>query len=260
MEPGAEIAEKIIADVSKSIAGSGSKQRIAKKIARGTASYADALAYAQESGRAMAKSMGKRLPELLTDGKLYRKAAEQAVRRPMEYGAKDVIDVAADIQNELNTLAEIGIKAIRPDINQDQIEGIIRGIVNAEDYQKGQDTFLQQVLNFLEGTVDDCVRENADFQYEAGLSPKIERRADANCCKWCSKLEGVYEYADVKNYGNDVFRRHKNCHCLVLYNPGNGSKRRQNVHTRAWEDEGRKQQRAELARQLAEEIRTGRKP
>ena len=85
--------------------------------------------------------------------------------------------------------------------------------------------------------MDDCVRENADFQYKAGLSPKIERRTVGKCCEWCSKLAGTYEYDDVKDRGNDVFRRHKNCHCIVSYNPGDGSKRRQNVHTGRWTTE-----------------------
>ena len=41
----------------------------------------------------------------------------------------------------------------------------------------------------------------------------------------------------MRGSGNDVFRRHKNCHCLILYNPGDGSKRRQNAHTKRWTEE-----------------------
>lgn len=87
--------------------------------------------------------------------------------------------------------------------------------------------------------MDDFVRENADFQYKAGLSPTIERKTTGKCCAWCSNLAGSYPYEDVKDKGNDVFRRHKNCHCQILYNPRDGSKRRQNVHTRQWTDDGK---------------------
>ena len=251
MESNAEALARVIAEMSKGMADSGAADRIAGKIANGKATYADALAYAQESGRVITKSLKKNIQKVLTDGKLYREAAETVIKEPMQIGAADVIDIAAEIQDELNELAGIGIQAIRPDINADQIDGIITGICNAENYAAGENTLMQQIANFLEGTVDDCVRENADFHYNAGLSPKIERRADAKCCSWCSALAGVYDYADVKNAGNDVYKRHNNCHCQVLYNPGDGSKRRQNVHTRSWEDD--RAERIAKAEAMAEE-------
>lgn len=185
------------------------------------------------------KSMMENIPDVLTDGKLYRAAANEVVGRPMRKGAEQVIDAAAEVQKAMNEAAGIGINAIRPEINDDQINGIITGICNAEDFQNGSKTFFDQIGNFLEGTVDDCVKENAEFQYQAGLSPRIERRADAKCCSWCSALAGIYDYEDVRDSGNDVYRRHNNCHCQVLFDPGDGSKRRQNVHTKAWTNEER---------------------
>ena len=77
--------------------------------------------------------------------------------------------------------------------------------------------------------------DNADFQYKAGLSPKIVRTSTGNCCEWCDKLAGTYEYSDVRKTGNNVWRRHSYCRCLVDYHPGNGKK--QNAHTKIWENE-----------------------
>ena len=51
------------------------------------------------------------------------------------------------------------------------------------------------------------------------------------CCKWCGRLVGTYDYATVRNTGNDVFRRHKYCRCTVEFIT-NG--KRQNVHTKKW--------------------------
>ena len=90
----------------------------------------------------------------------------------------------------------------------------------------------EPIINFAQAIVDDTVRVNADFQYKAGLSPKIIRTSTRKCCKWCDKLTGVYEYEEVSDNGNDVFRRHKYCKCLVEYAPGDGTK--QNVHTKRW--------------------------
>ena len=82
------------------------------------------------------------------------------------------------------------------------------------------ETFFDQVGNFLEGHLDDSVHDNAGVQYVAGLDPTLTRTATAKCCKWCDQLAGTYDYEKVRNKGNDVWKRHKNCHCIIDYNPG----------------------------------------
>jgi hypothetical protein len=77
--------------------------------------------------------------------------------------------------------------------------------------------------NFSQSIVDDAVRKNADFQWKSGLEPKMVQMAEYKCCEWCSKLEGTYRYEDVKDTGNDVFRRHENCRCKVTYVPSKGN-------------------------------------
>lgn len=212
-------------------------QIIESKLKKHTATYADAEDYAQDIGKILTDIFREYLPEALTDGKLYRAAAEVLVQQPMINAGKDVAEVTKRIQQALNDEAGIGIKAIDPGLNQDQMNGIITGICNAESYDSYVERFMDQVAGFFEGEVDDFVRENADFQYKAGLSPTIERKTVGKCCSWCSKLAGTYPYEDVRDRGNDVFRRHNNCHCMILYNPADGSKRRQDVHLREWGSE-----------------------
>lgn len=237
MENNAEVLARIIEEMTAGMNGSRKARQIAEKISSGTATYADAYDYARESSRVMTASMRRNVPDVLTDGRLFRAEADKVIRVPMEQSGKKVAETAAEIQQQLNEAAGIGIRGIEPEINEDQITGIITDICNADSYEAGKENLFTQVENFLEGTVDDCVRENADFQYKAGLSPTIERKADGKCCEWCSRLVGSYPYEDVKDRGNDVFRRHKNCHCQILYNPGDGSKRRQNVHSRQWTED-----------------------
>lgn len=256
MDRNAEVLARIIEEMSSGMEGSRKAKEIAEKIARGKATYDDALEYARESGRIMTGSMKRNLPEVLTDGKLYRAEADVVVRQPMKRSGKQVAETAAQIQQQLNEQAEIGINAIVPEVNEEQITGIITGICNAESYESGSGQLFSQIENFLEGTVDDCVRENAEFHYQAGLEPTIERRAVGKCCSWCEAVAGTYRYSDVSDKGNDVFRRHKNCHCIVSYNPGNGSKRRQNVHSKRWTDTGRDDRIALAGRVAAEEHKT----
>jgi hypothetical protein len=60
------------------------------------------------------------------------------------------------------------------------------------------------------------------------MRPRIIRASVGGCCKWCNDVAGVYEYPNVPK---DVFRRHRYCRCIVEYDPGDGSKRK-NVHTK----------------------------
>lgn len=203
-------------------------QIIESKLARHTATYTDAEHYAQEVGRILTDIFREYLPEALTDGKLYRAAADVLVKDPMMRAGNDVGRIARMIQQDLNDRAGIGMNAIVPELNEDQIDGIITGICNAETFAGSKELFMDQVSNFLEGHVDDFVRENAGFQSDAGLTVTVQRIADAKCCKWCSNLAGNYQYELVRDKGNDVWRRHNNCHCQVIYDP-RGSKRRR-VH------------------------------
>lgn len=209
------------------------------KISQGKATYADAQDVAIKAGDALSDLFRRYLPEALVDGRLPEEIADKLIRQPLMDTYKLASSQAADVQRSLNQAADIGIDAVVPDPNVDQIDGIIHGISTARDYHHYEESFLDQVENFPEGVVDDTVRANADFQYHAGLSPTIERKTDGKCCPWCSRLAGTYPYEDVRNAGNDVFRRHRNCHCQVLFNPGDGSKRRQNVHSRQWTDSDR---------------------
>ena len=236
MDPN-EILKKILRRYGTLTDNIRATQIVESKIRKGIATYADAEDMSIRIGKALTTALKENLPDALTDGRLYRAIAEVVVEQPMKAAGKDVAKIAADIQRELNEEAGIGMNAIVPEMNQDQIDGIITGICNADSYETGAGEFFSQVENCLEGYVDDFVRENADFQYKAGLSPTIERKTNGKCCSWCSQLAGTYPYEDVSDRGNDVFRRHKNCHCLILYNPGDGSKRRQNAHTKRWTEE-----------------------
>jgi hypothetical protein len=198
---------------------------ILNRVEKATATYADAQQYAQEVGRILTEALREYLPEALTDGRLYRAFADVLVKTPAERAVLDVAQVTKDIQNILNDQAGIGLRSIVPELNKDQIDGIITGIVNADSFDGNKEEFFDQIASFFEGYVDDFARENADFQYEAGLSPTVERIADGKCCSWCAALAGSYDYRSVKDKGNDIWKRHNNCHCQILFNPA-GSKRR----------------------------------
>ncbi len=224
-----KVLENILADYVRDFKASKVVQAIERKIGKGICRYTEAEMMAQESGRILESAFRKYLPEALTDGKLFRETAEIVLKNPMLLGSRDVRDAAVRIQRGMNEAADIGIDAIVPEVNEDQINGIITGICNAESFEAGEEKLYDQVGNFLEGYVDDFVHDNAEFQYQAGMEPKVIRTAAGKCCTWCDNLAGTYLYEDVRDKGNDVWRRHNNCHCLVEYDPGKKDRKRVRV-------------------------------
>lgn len=220
-----EILASILEMYAEELKSSHAAQTIREKVENGIYRYEDAEDLAREISRILGDAFGRYLPEALTNGRLYREAADIVVRRPVIRGTQDVKDVAVRIQKGINQKNGLNFNAIVPEINEDQLTGIITGICNADSYEAGKTTLLVQVENFMEGYVDDYVQKNADFDFRSGLEPIVERSVRTNCCTWCSKLAGVYKYEDVRDKGNDVWRRHKNCHCTITYDPA-GSKSR----------------------------------
>jgi len=170
--------------------------------------------------------------DILPDGKMYYNIAERVVGTMMKNNYDIITDVASEVQKALNEKAGIGIKAIQPELNQDRIDGIVNKLSEADAYDDVSWLLGEPIVNFSQSIVDDCIKANADFQYRAGLSPKIVRTSTGKCCDWCNQVVGTYEYHKVKNTGNNVFRRHRYCRCTVEYVPGDGKK--QDVWTKEW--------------------------
>ena len=207
-----------------------------RKVEQGNATYKEANEFAIEVGELLSGSFKKNLSSsVLPNGRMYYNVADRIIRDTLGNNYELVADISAKIQEILNKKAGIGIKAIKPKINEDKVRGIVDIVSGKEKYDDIAYMLGEPVVNFSQSVVNDAVRENADFQYKAGLSPKIIRTSTGKCCEWCDKLAGIYDYEAVSDTGNNVFRRHKYCRCLVEYAPGDG--KRQNVHTKQWRKE-----------------------
>ena len=215
-----EILAGFQADANRRIA------EIQKKIKEGSGSYADALSLASRSGRAAGKAIGNALIENAIDGAADPDLTAQLVPTVLRENYKTVTSATEQVQTSLNEKAGIHLKAQVPDFNQDRSDGLVKEILGKADIQAFAPTLTQQVENASMGIVDDSVRQNADFHYRVGLSPKIVRTSEWKCCEWCSRLAGTYDYPCK----NEVYRRHDNCRCVVEYDPGNGKV--QNAHTK----------------------------
>ena len=225
-----DLLEAIRRDFVRNLGGSKRAAELLEAIQSGRAGYAEAGEYAEEVGRALSEAFQSNLSgDTLPDGRMYWNLADRVIRPLLEEDHALVSEAARQVQQQLNEAAGIGIKAQSVPLDQDRVDGILNRLAAAEQYEAVAWLLGEPVILFSRSVVDESVRRNAEFQGEAGLTPRIIRRAESHCCEWCARLAGTYTYPDVPR---DVYRRHDFCRCVVEYDPGDG--KRQNVHTKLW--------------------------
>jgi len=200
-------------------------------IDNGTATYRQAQEYAVEVGKILSEVYELHLTEeVLPDGKMYYNIAERILTPTLSNNYTLTVEVSAEIQEILNKKAGLNLKAVKPKVNRDRIEGFINRISTEESFDEISWILKDPVVNFTQSAADETLKQNVDFQGKSGLYPKIIRTTyGRNPCKWCLEMEGTYKYPNVPE---GVYRRHENCYCGVEYDPGDA--RRQNVWTKRW--------------------------
>lgn len=225
-----ELLKKLQKSFAANIEGNQRVWSLYDAAQKGTASYEQAEEFAYEIGEALAAAFKENLnAETLPGGRINADLAEEIIRPMLKNSHEIITDVVEQVQTALNRSANIGIKALVAPVNEERIDGIISRLSNAEQFEDIAWILNEPVVLFSQMIVEDALQKNAEFHYNAGLKPRIVRRHEARCCKWCRSLAGEYSYPNVPK---DVYRRHERCRCVVEYFPGNG--RRQNVHTKQW--------------------------
>lgn len=196
------------------------------------ATYLDVNDFAIEVGEILADVLGRNITvDVLPDGKMYFNIAERILNPTMQNNYNLISDFAVDVQSQLNQEANLKLKGQKAELNQDKIDGIINRVSNESDFETIKWILDDPIINFSQSVVDDSIKANADFHYNAGLKPNIIRRLGGDACEWCKNLAGIYPYHSEPK---EVYQRHERCRCTVDYRPSDA--RRQNVWTKAWRD------------------------
>ena len=215
--------DAVVEAFDKAVARDPQIRGLMERVTKGTATYADASR--------LSSLTGQKLGRILTDSfGVYELPVENirtVLQRTCLQNYNIVADAVEQVQESLNKKAGIGLKPKVPKYNRDRVDGIASEIED-RGYDAVSRSLPAQIENQSMAIVDDAVRENADFHYNAGLSPKITRISDSNCCKWCDDLAGTYDYP----CDSEVYRRHENCRCVVEYDPGTG--KYQDVYSKRW--------------------------
>ena len=227
-----KLADELLSAYKKAI--SKVIKKYEKYIKEGSIDYETAHNFSLEAYDIAFNAVKKTLtPAALPDEKLYFNIAERTLKPLIEQGCNDIADYCKQIQKNMNDSLGAHIKAADVPLEADRIDDIVSHAANIEKFDEVVDKIGYSMENLYQHVVDESIRRNADMHYKLGFKPKIIRIAESKCCEWCSNLEGTYNYADVSNQGNDVFRRHRNCRCKVLYEEKKGDKYEvTNVHTK----------------------------
>lgn len=201
--------------------------RILNKISTGRATYKDAETYSYYTGKVASKVLKEQITAE-TYANLTADEAKELIVPVIRRNYQHVSKAASDVQNNLNKRAGIGMKSVVPDFDLDKADRLAEKFVEYEALEDAEFLIDTEVVTNSQAVVDEMLKDNAEFHFNAGLRPRIIRKAEAGCCPWCADLEGEYEYPGVPE---DVFRRHNNCQCEVTYDPGTG--RSQDVWSKA---------------------------
>lgn len=219
-------------EFSKDVKSSKLIQGLVKSINSGTATHVQSQQYATEVGRILANVFKRTITtDTLPDGRMYYNIADRILGETLKDNHDMIATVAEKVQNALNKQAEIGIKAIKPKLNQDRIKGLVDRISNEVDFEKVKWLLDEPIVSFSQNVVDESVKENFEFQGKSGMSAKVVRIPEAGACEWCREVAGEYAYPNVPE---DVWRRHERCRCVIEYTPKKGRTERLSGTGKSW--------------------------
>ena len=216
---GANLLLDITADFQQTYNEDITIRVLEKRLNGGKATMEDVARYSERVGEILSQVYDRHVSEdALPNGRMYWNIAQKVIGEPLVNNYNLVAEASVQALDAENARQGVKLKAQKPALNQDRIDGLKNKVANAERYDDVAFVLDEPVKNFTRSVVDDAVQTNADFQAKAGLDVKIVRSTTGReTCDWCRRLAGTYDYADVRKGGHDVWKRHAHCDCRIEY-------------------------------------------
>lgn len=218
-----ELLEQMRQDFETAYYSNSNIKKYLKLVEDYKADYKAADRYAMEVGAIREEVVLKYLPDISPNE--FEEVASQVLLPQLKDNYTATVNYTEAVQTTLNQKARIGLKAKKPEFNNDKASGLVDLFSSATTQEEAYSVINQNIVTFTKGIVSDAIFDNAQLHYDVGLDPVIRRVAFPGCCKWCTSMAGTYKYAEVKNTGNDVYRFHSNCRCHITYDPRDGSRK-----------------------------------
>lgn len=186
----------------------------------GVATYQDVSLYAARIGTLLGRTLKRYAP--IVD--ISEWDVENLIPSALGLDHAIVAEMCVQVQSTMNEANGYGIRAVAPEFDSGRAYGLVDELKNNPEFYNIEEMFYDQLTNFSQNVVDESVRANAEMQSRAGIEAQVIRTAEPDACPWCLALEGTYDYSEVKDTGNEVWRRHDNCRCTVEYSNARGQK------------------------------------
>ena len=193
-----------------------------KKHGKSAKTHAEAQALSGRLGKDLGRILAEELLKAFPAGAVPEDVAMGVIPAALRRNSDIVSGFVREIQKRLNEAARVPTPP-ESRFRYERAANLARWVSKQESFADHETIFSQYVEQNSRMTVDDAVRDQVKAHYGMGLSPKIIRKAAPGCCDWCTKHAGTVDYS--KGMDKEIFRRHKNCPCLIEYDPGDGAKR-----------------------------------
>ena len=210
--------EQVAAAYEKLTRQSGRIQALEKKLSEGTITMKEGAELNDLRAKAFGRALSGSVPGI------ERGSREGACVGLLKDRCGDVDELALAAQKTALTRQGLNITPPTAPFEEDRARKIGRSL---EDETVPDETIQRRARSatetMLRSQYDRDMKQGAETCASAGLKTYIVRDADPGCCKWCSEAAGRYTYGEEPK---DVYRRHDNCSCTVVYESGRG---KQNV-------------------------------
>lgn len=215
--------EQVLAAYDKLIAADRRIKALEKKLADGTISLKEAAELNSLRARAFGRAFSGKVLDIAQGER------EGACTALLREGCNDVDELAQAAQRAV--LARQGLNLTPPTapFEEERARKIGHSL---EDTTVPDETIQRRARsateNMLNSQYDRNMKKGADTCASAGLKTYIVRDSGSGCCKWCDEVSGKFAYGSEPK---DVYRRHDNCTCTVVYESSRG---KQNVWSKQY--------------------------
>lgn len=211
--------------ISEIILSEAELRYILKRVSEKKADFNDTFQYA--------KILSHTLGNELSDEILTLEDPEIITAELLRSSYEDINSVCADVQKALDERISVNLKPQKSAFPAERVRQFAHSLIDP--------TVSESVIKrrARAGTTtismsfhDDYISENAKFRQKLGLDCYITR-IGSHCCNWCTDVAGKYKFGEQPA---DIFRRHDNCDCVIVYDTEVlRGKKSNGRYTRAWD-------------------------
>jgi hypothetical protein len=224
-----EQAQAIMDELNRRAALDPQLRQIMKKIDRGKADFSDTSLLSQRMGNLLGALFSAEVLDIPED-------AREAVCEDLLRGQYDFTNETLEaVQEALDASQGLHLTPQRAAFPAERVEQLAHSLIDPtvkpETIRRRAD---KPVATVAKSFHDDYIKTNAKLRAQLGMKPTITRYG-TGCCAWCSAVAGKYRFGEQPD---DIFRRHDNCDCVVIYDNQvlRGAKTEGGGRSRTWEE------------------------